>query len=167
MGMFVGTPLGVCVNCVAPIAKGMYEAGSKMETALAVMFSSPTLNIIVLTMLFSIFPFYMALAKLLATFVLILIIVPLVSYKNKQPIDDSVSEADTYCVISNESWPKALKGATFDYLKGLRYIFVRTVQLMLLAGFFGALASHLWSFDKLIGVPINLINLSLISLGNC
>jgi len=163
MGMFVGTPLGVCVNCVAPIAKGMYEAGSKMETALAVMFSSPTLNIIVLTMLFSIFPFYMALAKLLATFVLILIIVPLISYKNKQPIDDSVSEANTYCVISNESWPKALKGATFDYLKGLRYIFVRTVPLMLLAGFFGALASHLWSFDKLIGVPINLINLSLIS----
>ena len=76
MGMFVGTPLGVCVNCVAPIAKGMYEGGSKMETALAVMFSSPTLNIVVLTMLFSIFPFYMALMKLLATFILILIIVP-------------------------------------------------------------------------------------------
>ncbi len=57
MGMFAGTPLGVCVNCVAPIAKGMYEAGSKMETALAVMFSSPTLNIVVVTMLFSIFPF--------------------------------------------------------------------------------------------------------------
>ena len=163
MGMFVGTPLGVCVNCVAPIAKGMYEAGSKMETALAVMFSSPTLNIIVLTMLFSIFPFYMALAKLLATFVLILIIVPFISYKKKQSIDDSASEADTYCVTSKESWPKALKGATFDYLKGLRYIFIRTVPLMLLAGFFGALASHLWSFDKLIGVPINLVNLSLIS----
>ena len=60
LGMFAGTPLGVCVNCVAPIAKGMYEGGSKMETALAVMFSSPTLNIVVLTMLFSIFPFYMA-----------------------------------------------------------------------------------------------------------
>ena len=114
-------------------------------------------------MLFSIFPFYMALAKLLATFVLILIIVTLISYKNNQPVDDSISEADTYCAISNESWPKALKGATFDYLKGLRYIFIRTVPLMLLAGFFGALASHLWSFDKLIGVPINLVNLSLIS----
>ena len=25
MGMFVGTPLGVCVNCVAPIAKGAAE----------------------------------------------------------------------------------------------------------------------------------------------
>ena len=163
MGMFVGTPLGVCVNCVAPIAKGMYEAGSKMETALAVMFSSPTLNIIVLTMLFSIFPFYMALAKLLATFVMILIIVPLISHKNRQPVDPSTSEVDTFCEILNESWSKALKGATTDYLKGLQYIFIRTVPLMLLAGLFGAAASHLWSFDKLIGVPINLVNLSLIS----
>ena len=163
MGMFVGTPLGVCVNCVAPIAKGMYEAGSKMETALAVMFSSPTLNIIVLTMLFSIFPFYMALAKLLATFALILIIVPLISYKKKQLVDHSISEAESYCVSSNESWPEALRGATFDYLKGLQYIFIRTVPLMLLAGLFGAVASHLWSFDKLIGVPINLVNLSLIA----
>ena len=105
----------------------------------------------------------MALAKLLATFALILIIVPLISYKKKQPVDYSISEAESYCVSSNESWPEALRGATFDYLKGLQYIFIRTVPLMLLAGLFGAVASHLWSFDKLIGVPINLVNLSLIA----
>jgi len=163
MGMFVGTPLGVCVNCVAPIAKGMYEAGSKMEMALAVMFSSPTLNIIVLTMLFSIFPFYMALLKLLATFVLILLIVPLISDKKLLPQENSVCEVDTSCDISNESWSEALKGVIFDYLKGLQYIFIRTTPLMLLAGVLGAVASHAWSFDKLIGVPINLANLSLIS----
>lgn len=163
MGMFVGTPLGVCVNCVAPIAKGLYEAGSKMETALAVMFSSPTLNIIVLTMLFSIFPFYMALAKLLATFVLILIIVPLISEKEKVSLDNSACEIETTCDISVESWPQAFKGASLDYLMGLKYIFVRTVPLMLLAGLVGAIASHAWSFDQLIGVPINLVNLSLIS----
>lgn len=163
MGMFVGTPLGVCVNCVAPIAKGMYDAGSKMETALAVMFSSPTLNIIVLTMLFSIFPFYMALAKLLATFLLILLIVPLISDKKRLPPENSVCEVEPSYDISSESWIEAFKGATADYIKGLQYIFIRTVPLMLLAGLLGALASHAWSFDQLIGVPINLVNLSLIS----
>jgi uncharacterized membrane protein YraQ (UPF0718 family) len=163
MGMFVGTPLGVCVNCVAPIAKGMFEAGSKMETALSVMFSSPTLNIIVLTMLFSIFPFYMALAKLLATFVLILFIVPLISEKKQQVTKNFVCEIDSTCDITKESWAQAVKGATLEYLKGLQYIFIRTVPLMLLAGAFGAVASHLMSFDKLIGAPINLINLSLMS----
>ena len=137
MGMFVGTPLGVCVNCVAPIAKGMYEAGSKMETALAVMFSSPTLNIIVLTMLFSIFPFYMALSKLLATFVLILLIVPLISDKKRRATENPVCEIDTSCDITKESWSQAAKGAAFEYLKGLQYIFIRTVPLMLLAGGFG------------------------------
>jgi uncharacterized membrane protein YraQ (UPF0718 family) len=167
MGMFVGTPLGVCVNCVAPIAKGMYEAGSKMETALAVMFSSPTLNIIVITMLFSIFPFYMAVMKLLATFILILIIVPLVSEKTRAIPKKEVCEIDpstTYDLDSEpEPWTMAFQSACLDYWKSFRYIFSRTVPLMLLAGLFGALASHLWSFDKLIGVPVNLVNLSLLS----
>ncbi len=163
MGMFVGTPLGVCVNCVAPIAKGMYEAGSKMETALAVMFSSPTLNIVVLTMLFTIFPFYMAVAKLLATFGLILIIVPLIS--EKKELESSTPEVNpsATCDITVETWLEAVKGTAADYWKGFQYIFIRTVPLMLLAGVFGALASHLWSFDQLIGVPVNLANLSLMS----
>jgi uncharacterized membrane protein YraQ (UPF0718 family) len=165
MGMFVGTPLGVCVNCVAPIAKGLYEAGSKMETALAVMFSSPTLNIIVITMLFSIFPFYMAVMKLLATFILILIIVPLISEKTRAKPDNQACEIDpaTTYDLESESWIQAFQSAGLDYWKSLRYIFSRTVPLMLLAGLFGALASHLWSFDKLIGVPVNLVNLSLLS----
>ncbi|MBT6408923.1 MAG: hypothetical protein HOK16_05600 [Nitrospina sp.] len=167
MGMFVGTPLGVCVNCVAPIAKGMYEAGSKMETALAVMFSSPTLNIIVLTMLFSIFPFYMAVMKLVATFILILIIVPLISEKTRTTPENQACEIDpaTTCDLSLEqkSWAMAFKSASQDYWKSLCYIFIRTVPLMFLAGALGALASHLWSFDQLIGAPVNLASLSLLS----
>ena len=57
IGVAVGAPLGVCVNCSAPVAKGMHDGGARLETTLATMFSSPTLNIIVLTMLFSIFPY--------------------------------------------------------------------------------------------------------------
>ena len=67
-----------------------------MELALSVMFSSPTLNIVVLTMLFSIFPLHLALLKLGGTFVLVLLIVPFIS-KNQpasrkiiEPEDDSV-----------------------------------------------------------------------------
>jgi uncharacterized membrane protein YraQ (UPF0718 family) len=122
-----------------------------METALAVMFSSPTLNIIVLTMLFSIFPYYMALAKLLATFVLILLIVPLISNKKRRALENPAHEINTSCDITNESWSQAAKGTALEYLKGLQYIFIRTVSLMLLAGAFGDVASHLMSFDKLIG----------------
>ena len=123
-----------------------------METALAGMFSSPTLNIIVLTMLISIFPFYMALAKLLPAFVLIRLIVPLISNKKRRAVENRACEIDTSCDITTEPWVQAAKGAAFEYLKGLHYIFIRTAPLMLLAGAFGAVASHLMSFDKLISV---------------
>ena len=79
IGAAIGTPLGVCVNCSAPVAKGMHDGGARLETTLATMFSSPTLNIIVLTMLFSIFPIYLTVIKLSLTLIFILLIVPLLS----------------------------------------------------------------------------------------
>ena len=166
MGMLVGTPLGVCVNCVAPIAKGLYEAGSKMETALAVMFSSPTLNIVVLTMLFSIFPLHMALLKLGATFVLVLLIVPFLSRKDLNRAKQTApAAAEEVCEVALNagSWGDALKQAARDYWKNFSYIFIRTFPLMLLAGFLGALAAHLWSIEKLIGMEPNLRTLAVMS----
>ena len=44
LGMAMGAPLGVCVNCAAPIAKGVHHAGARLETTLAAMVSSPTLT---------------------------------------------------------------------------------------------------------------------------
>lgn len=165
-GMLLGTPLGVCVNCVAPIAKSIYEAGSKMELALSVMFSSPTLNIVVLTMLFSIFPLHLALLKLGGTFVLVLLIVPFIS-KN-QPASKKIREPqdNAACAleINAEPWSSAFATASADYWKNFKYILIRTGPLMLLAGFLGALLSHVWSFEKLIGVPVNFYNLAFISL---
>ncbi len=166
-GMLTGTPLGVCVNCVAPIAKGIYEAGSKMETALAVMFSSPTLNVVVLTMLFSIFPFYMAIAKLASTFFLILVVIPLIS-KNKTitGISEKNQLENTICELlpEDESWLEALKGTIHDYWKSFSYIFIKTAPLMLLAGFLGATFSQLSDFDRLIGLDPNWRNLAALSL---
>ncbi len=165
-GLLAGTPLGVCVNCVAPIAKGIYEAGSKMETALAVMFSSPTLNIVVLTMVFSIFPLYMALLKLAGTLTLILLILPLISDKERKSSRKPVPLAgELACSWDGglESWSQAFMETARDYWKSFKYIFVRTFPLMLFAGFLGALMSHTWNFDHLIGVDVNLANLGLIS----
>jgi len=78
LGLAIGTPLGVCVNCAAPIARGMYSAGLRAETTLSAMVASPTLNIIVLTMLFSLLPMYMALMKIGLSLLVILVLVPLI-----------------------------------------------------------------------------------------
>ena len=64
LGMAMGAPLGVCVNCAAPVAKGMHEGGSRLETTLAAMVSAPTLNVVVLSMTFSILPPLLGLIKL-------------------------------------------------------------------------------------------------------
>ncbi len=169
LGMLVGTPLGVCVNCVAPIAKGIYDAGSRMETALAVMFSSPTLNIVVLTMLFSIFPFYMAVLKIGATFLLVLLIVPFISKDapiRKQVNDKKPNPVFDTCdveVVQKESWGQALVGAVKDFFRSFKYIFVRTFPLMLLAGLMGAVLSHLITLDRFIGLQPDIRNLSVLA----
>src|SRR5712671_6274758 len=56
LGAAVGMPLGVCANCVAPIGRGLYASGMSAESTLAAMFSSPTLNVVVLAMAFALFP---------------------------------------------------------------------------------------------------------------
>ncbi len=154
-GLATGTPLGVCVNCVAPIAKAMYEGGRSLQTSLAVMFSSPTLNIIVLTMLFTLFPFHLALIKLAFTIFLILVVVPFISHKenNEQAVVCAISDAP---VVYLESWPQALWGIVKDYWDSFVYIVIRTVPLMFVAGFLGALVSHVWDPNTLIGTEPSL-----------
>src|SRR5262249_61587078 len=41
LGTIAGVPLGVCSNCIAPIARGFYSSGMSTESVLAAMFASP------------------------------------------------------------------------------------------------------------------------------
>jgi uncharacterized membrane protein YraQ (UPF0718 family) len=84
-GMLVGTPLGVCVNCAAPIAQGMLKGGSRVETALATLFSSPTFNVIVIAIVLSIFPWYLAALKILAGVIMVLLISPWLARLAERP----------------------------------------------------------------------------------
>ena len=102
------------------------------------MFSSPTLNIVVLSMLFSIFPPYLIAIKLILTLTFILLLVPLLSrcvfrQERKLSYDDSV------CAIEPPSAPPvdesvlaAARGATILLARNLGYVVVRTVPLRLL-----------------------------------
>lgn len=151
IGTLIGAPLGVCVNCAAPIAMGMKDAGAKTETALATMVASPTLNVIVISMLFSLLPPYMVWFKIGSTIILLLLIIPLLSrfFKTKQgssgpikerkmpkffqlpPIDINVE------VVKDSSWFGAAKWTLKGFFTGLWYLIRVAVPLMLLAGFLG------------------------------
>lgn len=170
IGVAVGAPLGVCVNCSAPVAKGMHDGGARLETTLATMFSSPTLNIIVLTMLFAIFPLYMTVIKLVQTLFFILVLIPLLSRwvfrEERIPTYD-----DTVCAIeppasapADESWASSIRGSGMILLRNLGYIVVRTVPLMLLAGLLGAVVVHLIPLPTLLDYDPGILSVAAVAL---
>jgi len=178
MGFVIGAPLGVCVNCAAPIAKGLHEAGARLETTLSTMFSSPTMNIVVLTMVFTIFPFYLAMIKLVSTLIFILLFIPLMSRylfrketfathepSNRPPDETRNCALDTTIDISLvESWPQALLLTGREFFKNLWFIIIRTVPLMFLAGLLGAAFVTLFPLNNFIASDYTFLGLLLVSL---
>jgi len=151
-GISIGSPLGVCVNCAAPISKGIYDTGARVEAALSTLISSPTFNVIVLTMLFSIFPLPLALTKLALVTLTILIIIPLLGKNHHHKYFDPGST----CPLplqeiseSEETWTEAIVGSFRDFAKSLTYIVIRTVPLMFVAGFIGSVVVYLFPLEIL------------------
>lgn len=159
-GTMLGAPLGVCVNCATPIMRGMHEQGMRLEMSLGTMFSSPTFNVIVIGMLFTLFPWELAALKIVFSLVLILAMVPLlVNYARLQgwvKNDDCVSSDTLACETTPNqvepdatNWLSALFLSGRDTLKNLWVICYKTVPLMILAGFLGALLLEAFSLEGL------------------
>lgn len=148
-GVLVGAPMGVCVNCAAPIAYGMHKQGGNNETSLAMMFASPTLNILVLAMMFSILPMHLAVAKLAVTFLFLFMVLPLL-IRFWAPTPEQAENTVTSggpgapALAEPEPWWSAITGVAKDLIGNFLFIVIRTVPLMLLAGLLGsALATAL------------------------
>ena len=170
LGLLVGTPLGVCVNCAAPVAKGMHDGGARLETTLATMFSSPTLNIVVISMLLSIFPPYLVVIKLALTLFFILLVVPWLSRRVFSD-ERALTYDDTLCAIApaepsqpDSSLASALLRTGSDLIRNLWYVVSRTVPLMLLAGGLGAVAANVLPLQTLVDLEPTLASLVLVAL---
>jgi uncharacterized membrane protein YraQ (UPF0718 family) len=167
LGMLIGTPLGVCVNCAAPVFKGALRS-RKIELAIALMLSSPTLNIVVVTMVFSLFPFYIAVSKIAFNLAMILLLVPwMASRLDKVTIRDfarlpqaEAQELEYSDLDPKENFFRALFGFVIDFFKSLWTIFIRTAPWMLVAGFLGALLSYAIPLDGLRG-SVNILTIVL------
>lgn len=168
-GLFTGAPLGVCVNCATPIAYGMYQGGLRLEMVLATLMSSPTLNVIVLSMSFTLLPMEFVAVKLLFTISFILLFIPLLSryifsglniaHQNQSGLYQKLStsttgiikptsgntNSDPVCQIELDdtdkliTWFEAMTSTSLEFIKQFLFIIKITVPFMLLAGFLGAL----------------------------
>jgi uncharacterized membrane protein YraQ (UPF0718 family) len=155
-GLALGAPLGVCVNCAAPIARGLYTGGARAEATLSAMIASPTLNIVVLTMLFSIMPFYMAVAKVGLSLLMVLIAVPIICrFLPKEQLQVENADACTVplgrsgIMPESETVFEAVWQFVRNYAANLWFIVRVTVPLMLLAGFLGAVVATLVPVEML------------------
>ncbi len=153
MGMIIGAPLGVCVNCAAPIAEGVQRAGGHVATAVAIMTSSPTMNIIVLTMLFALFPLYMVVIKISLTLVFILVAIPFlvkwlakndeIAANEQDKLLQKAGAGQKNLLATNpgsdiqNSWAEAVKWAGLGFIRNFWSVIKLTLPLMLLAGLIG------------------------------
>ena len=171
LGLGIGTPLGVCVNCAAPIARGMYSGGMRAETVLSAMIASPTLNIVVLTLAFSLLPFYMVVTKITLSLALILIGVPLLCRllpRDQVAPAPSIAAPQPWSAAelgqnTPESLIQALIGTSRSFATNLWYIVKMTVPLMLLAGVLGTLAAVLLPPDLITNLPFGILALVMIA----
>lgn len=172
LGMFLGAPLGVCANCAAPIGKGLYASGMRAETALAAMVASPSLNFVVLTMLFTLVPVYMLLTKIALSLLVILVLVPLIcrllpAHQRMAPeiTPQPWSAAELAPGNSHTEGPFAtVLAVARSYLRNLFYIIRLTVPLMLLAGFLGALVATVLPPSLITSLPFGIGFLVLVAL---
>jgi uncharacterized membrane protein YraQ (UPF0718 family) len=135
-GAVAGVPLGVCSNCIAPIARGLFASGMSTESVLATMFASPALNVVVLAMTFALFPFSVAMVKLATVLFLIFVFTPAVVARQQQP------QAAMICPIEiavSETWTEALVNIGRSYARSFWYVFRIAFPLMILAAVLGAL----------------------------
>jgi len=134
VGAITGVPLGVCANCVAPIGQSLYQGGASSATVLATMISSPMLNVVVLTMVFALFPPGVALLRLAFPLVL-LAMVPWLAGQTK------ALEAPGQG--PSAGWLVPVTGTFTQYLKNLARLAATTVPFMILAALLGAIVAEL------------------------
>ena len=155
-GIVVGVPAGVCVNCAVPVACGITRSQNKIETALGFMFSSPTLNFLVVSMVFASLPLAFGLIHYNLIAILLLGIVPLLVwlYRKQQPspLEETGASAidleDSFC---KETMLESLIGVLNAYGKNLISLVKFAVPMMLVAAVISSVAVELIPFQTIFG----------------
>lgn len=174
LGAAIGAPLGVCVNCAMPIAVGLHMGRMRLETTLAAMMASPTLNVIVVSMTFALLPLHMAAIKLLLALLLVLVAVPLLcrfvlrseTARTRSDFGEIAQVAEPTGVtgwLARRLAPKdagpqsaTLFGALIWYLRAflsnLFTISILTVPMMLAAAVLGAIIASFFDTNAAVGI---------------
>lgn len=144
-GIALGTPAGVCVNCAVPVACGLTRGRSKVELALGFMLSSPSLNVVVLAMILSAFPWQYAAVHLALIAIILLVVIPLLVKKFHGT--DVAPSAATYDFTPPEkpTWKEVFR----NYFINLWKLFRTAVPMMLAGALIASVMVQFIPFDRI------------------
>lgn len=166
-GIAIGAPAGVCVNCAVPVACGITRSKNKIETALGFMFSSPTLNFLVVSMVFASLPVTFGLIHYSLIAVVLLVVVPLLVWlyrKQQSPAAETEACAiDLRDLFCKETILESFSGVLKTYGKNLVNLIKFAVPMMLVAAIISSLAVELIPFQAIFS-HVSFIGLALTAL---
>lgn len=139
-GLLLGVPLGLCVNCAAPVATTLYRSTGSSQLSLSVLLSSPTLNFVVLGMVLSMFPPEIAAPKILFTLVAVFGAIPLLSRLVKSSAAPAAEVSSP--ITMEESFFDSIKHSVLLFLESFVEVIKKTLPLMLLTGLLAAILIH-------------------------
>ncbi len=160
-GTIMGAPLGVCVNCATPIGQGIYAAGARPAASLAATISSPTLNVLVLSMLFTLLPWYLAVIKIIGTLLVLFVFLPfslrILKIERRRTIPGrEIQSEGTNCVTVpppiSSSWRDSLRWLAKVFPQNLCLILRKTVPAMIAAGLLGAAIVSIIPVDEVVAL---------------
>jgi uncharacterized membrane protein YraQ (UPF0718 family) len=132
-GSLAGMPAGVCTNCATPIAQSLLIGGASTRLTLAAMISSPSFNPVVVAMAFVLFPWKLAVARVIVPALLLMLLPLLVKEREAAPVGLKMPDV-------SEPANKRLWRLVQSYLRNLLRLTLVTFPWMLLAAVLGAAA---------------------------
>ncbi len=153
-GVAIGAPAGVCVNCAVPVACGITRSKNKIETALGFMFSSPTLNFLVVSMVFSSLPVVFGIIHYSLIALVLLVIVPLIVWLYKKQGSLYAEETGSCAIDFKDSFCKetlfeSLKIVLKAYGKNLISLIKFGIPMMLFAAVISSFMVELIPFKSI------------------
>jgi uncharacterized membrane protein YraQ (UPF0718 family) len=147
-GIITGAPAGVCVNCATPIACGITRGKANIESALSFMFSSPTLNFVVIFMIFAGLPPAYGIVQYSMIALVLLVFVPLIvhAFNKSQPAQPELVGVCSIPLNKKEcdkSLVETAREMATLYGKNLWHLIKSAVPLMLAAAVVSAVVMEL------------------------
>ena len=149
-GLVVGPVMNLCSACIVPVSAAFRGRGASIETTLAIVHGSSTLNLPAIIMVAMVFAPIIGGTRIAVSLVAALLIGPLVAVVAGERYGKSLAPqgSEQPDVRAQSTWREALSEAIRDCVKASLGYLVKLGPVMVLAGFISALALQWVSPDS-------------------